>query len=246
MRRFLYFLLAILCFAYYLWIGLHNYFTLSLLPVWLALSIGFLILAILPKRKRPLPRWLKGCLLAALAFVLLVEGFIFGGMLQREQPDLDCLIVLGAALDGEEPTPSLEFRLERALDYLERYPETDVIVSGGQGPAEAISEAAAMKLWLTERGIADDRIRVEEQSTRTSENLRYSFPLLTPEERRIGIVTNNFHVFRSVGIARRLAGDHLEICGMPARFSPTLLPHYLMREFCSVCVDTLKGNLQWF
>ena len=246
MRRFLYFLLAVLCFAYYLWIGLHNYFTLSLLPAWLAFAILFLILGLLPERKQPLPRWLKVCFAAVLIAVLVVEGFIFSGMLQREQPELDCLIVLGAALDGEEPTPSLEFRLERALDYLTRYPQTAVIVSGGKGTAEVISEAEAMKRWLTDRGVAEDRIRVEMQSTRTSENLRFSFAMLKPEERRIGVVTNNFHIFRSVGIARRLAGDSLEICGLPARFSPTLLPHYLMREFCSVCIDTWKGNLQWF
>lgn len=247
MKRAISFLLAALCFIYYLWIGLNNDLGLSLLPVWLVLALLFLVLGLagplrLPKRLR---RWLRAGLAVLLALFLTVEGFILSGMTRRCEDGLDCLIVLGAALQGDGPSVSLEGRLEAALDYLERNPETAVIVSGGQGVSEVMSEAQCMKNWLVERGVDPARIRMEEQSTSTAENLRYSLALLGESERRIGVITSNFHVFRALGIARRLAGDNLEFSGLAADFPPRLLPHYLMREFCSVCADTLRGNLRW-
>lgn len=247
MKRAISFLLAALCFGYYLWIGLNNDFGLSLLTVWLVLALLFLVLGLVgtPRLPKRLRRWLRAGLAVLLALFLTVEGFILGGMTRRCEDGLDCLIVLGAALKGDGPSVSLEGRLEAALDYLERNPETAVIVSGGQGVSEVMSEARCMKNWLVERGVDPARIRMEEQSTSTAENLRYSLALLKADEVRIGIVTSNFHVFRALGIARRLAGDSLQFSGLAADFPPRLLPHYLMREFCSVCADTLRGNLRW-
>ena len=247
MKRVIFFLLAALSFGYYLWIGLNNDFGLSLLPFWLLLALLFLVLGLVgtPPLPRALRRWLRAGLAVLLVLFLTVEGFILGGMTKRSEDGLDCLIVPGAALQGDGPSVSLEGRLEAALDYLERNPETAVIVSGGQGVSEVMSEARCMANWLVERGVDPDRIRLEEQSTDTAENLRYSLALLEPDEVRVGVVTSNFHVFRAVGIARRLAGDDLELSGLPADFPPRLLPHYLVREFCSVCVDTLRGNLRW-
>ena len=79
--------------------------------------------------------------------------------------DKDCerdyLIVLGAAVHGDTPSLALQHRLEGALDYMEKYPESVAIVSGGKGQGENISEALCMYNWLTEHGISADRIIFE-------------------------------------------------------------------------------------
>jgi len=250
MKRALYFFLSAVCLGYYLWIGWNNDFGLSLLPFWLVLAGVFLLLGcVQPLRLRVserLRRIVRLCLLPVLALVLIVEGCIFWGMTKKGADGLDCIIVLGAALNGDGPSTALEARLETAADYLEANPETEVIVSGGQGVSEIVSEAQAMNNWLVARGVDPDRIRMEDQSTDTAENIRYSLAMLDGGEVRVGVVTSNFHVFRALGIARSMAGEQYEMYGLAAPFSPRLLPHYLVREFCSVCVDTLRGNLRWF
>ena len=184
-KRILLLLLSAASLAYYLWIGSNNAFSMSLLSVWPALSVLSLGLALLPKRVR-LPRWLRWTLLVFLLPVLIAAGCILGGMTARGGEDLDCLVVLGAALNGREPSAALEARLETAADYLDAHPETDVIVSGGQGVSEVVSEAECMRDWLLRRGIDPGRIRMEDRSTDTAENLRYSLAMLPGEGLRVG------------------------------------------------------------
>lgn len=113
--------------------------------------------------------------------------------------DLECLIVLGAMVrpDGL-PTRALRYRLEAARSYLAEHPTTIAIVSGGQGADEPVSEAAAMACWLADRGVGSERIIQESTSTTTAENLSLSTQLVPGlRKRRVGIVTNDFHLYRS-------------------------------------------------
>ena len=88
------------------------------------------------------------------------------------------LVVLGAAVHGSTPSLSMTHRLEGALDYLEAYPESTAIVSGGQGVGEDISEAQAMYDWLTAHGVAPERVIMENKSTSTMENLEFSYNII--------------------------------------------------------------------
>ena len=187
---------------------------------------------------------LAALLVLGAAVFAVFEAPVISNAKTDADPQSDYLIVLGAGVNGSAPSLSMVNRLEAALDYLEAYPDAVAIVSGGQGAGEDVTEASAMHDWLIAHGVPESRIVQEEQSTSTAENLRYSLALLKADEVRIGIVTSNFHVFRALGIARRLAGDSLQFSGLAADFPPRLLPHYLMREFCSVCADTLRGNLR--
>ena len=92
------------------------------------------------------------------------------------------VMVFGCYVRGEEPGRTLTTRLDAALSLLKRYPNADCIVSGGQGSNEAISEAEAMRRYLVSRGIAEERITLEDRSTNTSENLEYTFAILTGSE----------------------------------------------------------------
>ena len=116
----------------------------------------------------------------------------------------DYLIVLGCGLRGEEPTEPLRARLDTALDYLDRNETCTVIVSGGQGRGEAITEAEAMRRYLTERGVDNDRIIIEDRSTSTSENFKFSNKaadnLLAATQ--TAFVTNDFHIYRAYNLAR--------------------------------------------
>lgn len=240
-------ILGILFLIYYFLCGSYGGFHLSMLFLWLAAGIVCLALAVVEFRfgGLPLPRGVKKGATVALLVVLAVfvtgEGMIVSGMGASGEPGLDYIVVLGAAVRGNRPTRALRHRIEKAAEYLEENPETVAIVSGGQGRGEELSEAACMKAELEKMGIASERIWMEDQSGDTEENIVNSFRMIDDPEARVGIVTNNFHVFRAVRIAKTLAGGR--ITGIAAPFRSVLLPHYMVREFFGLVWDGIQGNL---
>ena len=154
----------------------------------------------------------------------------------------DVLIVLGCAVRGERVSLTLKLRLDAALEYLEHSPNTAVIVSGGKGDGENISEAEAMKRYLVSHGIDESRIITEDKSTSTWENFKFSKMIL--DERFPGasaaFVTTNFHVYRAGRVAIM---NGIEAEGYGAKdVWYTKLNNY-MRESIAVAVYKLRGLL---
>ena len=161
----------------------------------------------------------------------------------REPPDdLAYLIVLGAQVRADgTPSGSLRRRLESALAYLRAHPRTRAIVSGGQGPNEPCSEAHAMRAWLLDRGIAADRVLAEAQSTTTAETLSRTGRLIDPARERVGIVTNDFHLYRALAIARHAGYAHA--WGIPAPSRRWYLPNNVLREVAALVKNKLRGTM---
>ena len=151
--------------------------------------------------------------------------------------NLDYIIVLGAHVDGTKPTLALLERIRRALEYLEENPRTRAVLSGGRGDGEQISEAQAMYNYLTEHGIDGERLLLEERSVNTKENLAFSLELLGDVTCSVGVVTNNFHVFRGVAIGRKCGCR--DICGIPSRYRSWRLLIYIPREILAILKDKL-------
>ncbi len=142
------------------------------------------------------------------------------------------LVVLGAAVYGDRPSLTLVRRLEGAQAYLQRYPESMVIVSGGMGPGESVTEAEAMRDWLTAHGISEDRILLEDRATSTQENLSFSFALIRERgdepDGKVAIVSSAYHLYRAKSMAR-LQG--VEAAGVAAPWGyPMVMLNYFIRE----------------
>ena len=105
---------------------------------------------------------------------------------------------------GDRITRSLKRRLDSAYDYACINTECKIIVSGGQGRGENKTEALAMYEYLCERGIDSDRIIMEDKSTDTNENMKYSVQYISDFSSPVGIATNNFHIFRSKLLAKEM------------------------------------------
>ena len=110
--------------------------------------------------------------------------------------------ILGAKLFGDKPSLSLQNRLDVALEYLYSHPDVKVIVSGGQGEDEDIPEAHSMRNYLMARGIDESRILIEDQSTNTYENVKFSMDLY--DVKHAVVVSNTYHLYRTKIIAKRL------------------------------------------
>lgn len=173
---------------------------------------------------------------------VVVEIFICSAMFQVADENLKYIIILGAQVRGTKITNSLEHRLAKSYDYLIRNPNTIAIVSGGQGNGESVTEASAMAGYLTEHGIGSDRIIQENTSTTTRENLVHSSRYIQDIAEPVGIVTNNFHIYRAMKIAKTLG--YRKVQGIVATSNPVLFLNYMVREFFA-CVYYLfvKNNL---
>lgn len=138
-----------------------------------------------------------------LIYVIVVHLAITATAKKEPPANVEYVLVLGAKINGEELSLSLYNRVKKALEYLEDNPNTKVIVSGGQGPGELITEAEAMARYFMSNGVVKERIIKEELSTNTYENIKYSKELLG-DQKEVVIVSNDFHLFRASVIAKRL------------------------------------------
>ena len=183
---------------------------------------------------------------ACLLIFLFVESLILSAFHQHGEEDLDYIIALGAQVYDSGPSIVLKYRLDAAAEYLKDNPSTVCIVSGGQGYNEPHTEARIMRDYLVAHGISGQQILMEDKALNTVQNIRYSVDLLNEQsidlrKRKVGIVTNNFHVFRGVSIAKKQGFE--QVCGISAGSHPYYLPNNMLREFCGVCKDKLFGNL---
>lgn len=180
-------------------------------------------------------------ILCGVLLFVVVEGCIISQYRAKGEEGLDYLIVLGAQMKENGPSAALKFRLDKAYDYLIRNEDTVCIVSGGQGWNEPCSEAQGMYDYLTGRGIAGERILMEDQSTDTSENIALSMVFLDKEKDKVGIVTNNFHVFRGIHLAKHQGLEH--VCGIAAPSNIYFQLNNMVREFFGILKDLFCGNL---
>lgn len=240
-------IIGLLCIAYCLGIGMTGFGSLFFL-VWGAMGIMCILAAALLRSRRfmeALPGWFKGIVAgivcAGLVLFLVVEGLILSQFDADASPGADYCIILGAQLKTSGPSEILRRRLDRAVEYLNANANTKVIVSGGQGSNEPAAEAVGMKEYLLNVGIAEDRIILEPLSGNTYENLTFSRQFIDSEDARVVVVTNNFHVFRAVKIAKKQGYKNVE--GLAASAVCGHLPNNLLREFVGVMKDFLFGNL---
>ena len=176
-------------------------------------------------------KWVyRGLFAICLLFFIVTEVRIIGAMTAKPKENFDYIIVLGAGLRGTTPSNPFKARIKKAAEYLNENKKTICIASGGQGRYEVISEAQAAFNTLTEQyEIPKDRIILEEKSTDTEENLKYSLEIIGDPNASVGIVTNGFHELRAMSIANEVGYENVH--SVPAQ---TLFPvgiHYCVREF---------------
>ena len=228
--------------------------TIAALPVSTSVSIGTVFPAMcgvvliaygwvkLKRRKKLIPwKWLRVIVTVivcvGVAIFLVIEGIIitYANMPSSDE-DVNYCIVLGAGIfpDGRLSL-SLKLRLDNALEYLEEHEDVVCIVSGGQGKTEPVAEAYAMRDYLIEHGIDESRILTEANSFSTHDNMTFSAQVMEEYdpslEKTAMIVTNDFHVFRSLAVAgnRGITGYGLA-CHTPLLVKVTSY----MREFLTI------------
>ena len=238
---------GILCLAYYVLIVVYAGITADFAWIWVFLTAVFEGSAVLLRYGRKHPGFFSGWLkFAVLAIVLvgvlcfsLICSRVISGMRTSARKNLDYVVVLGAHVKGEVPSRALELRLKAALKYARENEDTVLILSGGQGSGEDITEAQCMENYLTAHGIPKERLVSEEKSTRTKENLKFSDDLTGCSKKNTGILSNNFHVYRAVKLAEKLGYEHPY--GIAAPSDPIMQVHYVVREVAALIKEKIFG-----
>lgn len=154
-------------------------------------------------------------------------------------PHLDYVVVLGAGIMGKQVTPLLAARISRGIEIYRKNPGSKLIMSGGQGPNEEIPEAVAMAAYAEEMGVNKNDIIIEDKSRTTQQNLQFSHTLMKPDS-RFCIVTNSYHVYRALVLAKR---QGLKCIGYGAKTKWYFTLNAFVREFIAYLVITKKMQL---
>lgn len=181
-------------------------------------------------------------IIVALGFgiFIIVQALIVAASKTVPPTDADYLVILGAKVNGTQPSRILQYRIDAAVEYLTANPRTKVIVCGGQGADEDISEAECMRQQLLINGIQEERIQLEDQSTSTTQNLQNAAAYLE-QDKLVVITSTDFHLFRSIRIARKCG--YTNVAGQAARSVAWLIPTNYTREFFAILKDFLMGNI---
>lgn len=210
----------------------------------------FYLLEHFARRGHRAAAWCELALIAALLlgfslFTVLETMVVRGSFADESDAPVSAVIVLGAGVNGETPSLTLRTRIDAAAAYLEGHPDVPVVLSGGQGPGEAITEAECMRRALVRRGVDESRLYPEERSTSTQENLRYSRAILeelgVDPAQRVAIVTSDFHLCR----ARLMWGG--DTAAVPAHlpsalYFQCLTVNYFIREAFGLAAYFVYGG----
>ena len=246
--RIIYMVLMLACLVYSASIYLVGSGTFSFV-IWLGLAALFGIAFFLAgnDRWKKVPTALRRICYVLLSLFLVIVIVCMGAMAShfgdKGDKDLDYIVVLGAQMRSSGPSIIYKYRLDAAKEYLSENPGTVCIVSGGQCINESVTEGEGGKEYLVSRGIDSERIIAETKAVDTTQNIAYSLDIMkqrsgAADDLRIGIVTNNFHVFRGIHLAKNLTDN--QVCGIAAYTVPWYLPNNMVRECFGIIRDFHK------
>lgn len=221
--------------------------------VWLMPAFLGVLWAGMLAGKITLRKWQKRLMIYVLipiiVIFLVVELIIFSAFFEKPKEEPGYIVVLGTTVYEHGPCYLLRQRLKEAAKWADIYPDAKIVVTGGQGETEPFTEGSEMKRYLIEElSISEDRIIVEEASMNTFENMTFTGKILEKEDDEFSyentpilVVTNNFHMYRAMQIAKKAGFEN--VSGAPSGTYVYLFPHYMVREFCAILKNLAMGRM---
>ena len=185
--------------------------------------------------QKVLTYFLSWFLTGMIGLFIMIQLLIYTAGCYEPERGIAYILVPGAGIVRTEPSYTLAGRLDTAAEYLQAYPDSRVILSGGLASGQLASEAQVMAWYLEKKGVASERILLEEKASNTWENIVFSRDILYhlngyyPEE--ILIVTSDYHLFRTQLLARRTG---ILTYGIASPSPPDLYREYALREFLAL------------
>lgn len=174
-----------------------------------------------------------------LSFVIIEIDIINKGK-ENKPVKTEYVLVLGSGLENNQMTHDLKLRLDKTLEYLNIYPDTKIIVSGGILRGNTISEAQVMSEYLINHGIKEENIILEDKAVNTRTNFKYSYQLMK-KDKSVTVITNDYHMKRSLYLGNSL---DLDLYAYPCSSDYYTTFHSYVREYFAYIKDTILGGIK--
>ena len=184
--------------------------------------------------------------LAALAaWVISILSVFVWGARDMARP-ADAIVVLGAAQYAGRPSPVLKARLDHAIALWKRGLAKRLVLTGGRGDGDTISEAAVGRRYVMKAGVADSAILLENEGRTTDASVEAVASIMEEKKlERAILVSDPFHMLRLQILAKRYG---VESVTSPTRTSPISANRlealaYVMSESLKVPATIMLGIL---
>ena len=154
---------------------------------------------------------------AFVCLVFVLNGMVIGGSLINTSAPAEYAVVLGKALENGRPTRELIRRLETAKKYLETYPDSTLILAGGNSDLSGVTEAETMRNILLDWEVPDNKIILEDKSDSTKRNM-YNVLLLIGSGKDIVLISSDYHMNRAVMMAEKFGFKDVKRLPAPSGF----------------------------
>lgn len=260
------FSLAGICFIYFIIIVAYSGISTAYCGIWLLLAAVFIVMGCFRARSRGrkdgmprrLPIFVYTSFVLAMVVSIAAMSLVISGRERRTEADLDYVVIVGDRVFADGISTALRLKLDRAVQYFVENRRTILVLSGGQQEGDPVPEALAMYNYLRFRGVPEQNMVMEMDSENTRENIRFSLDIIEQdlqrrnrdvlpglrresEDLRIGILTSDFNMYRSMRYARK--DGYPEVYGISTRTDLVLYPHECVRETCALVGDMLTGRL---
>ena len=129
--------------------------------------------------------------------------------------DIDCILVLGAGIWGDKPSPMLEDRLNEAISLYKENVSAKIIMSGDHG-REDYDEVNIMKEYAIEKGVPSESIFMDHAGFSSYESIYRLREIF--EAKKVVIVTQKYHLFRALYIANQFDLEAYGVNSDPRRY----------------------------
>lgn len=213
---------------------------LCLILIVFSLDVRFDVFA-RPKNRiaRGIGRFLRVVICILTMVIVFFIGKVIGGSVINTAGRADKAIVLGLALENGKPTDDLVARLDEAQAYLKEYPGSQLILTGGNADKTGRTEAAVMRDILTQRGVPESSMILEDKAESTKDNFQNTARIINPND-PVVLITSNYHMDRAVQAAKSAGFSH--IMRLPAPSSPISFGANVMSE---VVLELNELTLRW-
>lgn len=149
--------------------------------------------------------------------------------------DVDCIIVLGAGIWGDKPSPMLEDRLLEAISLYQNNVSSKIIMSGDHG-REDYDEVNIMKNFAIEKGVPSEDIFMDHAGFSSYESMYRAKEVFGAK--KVIIVTQEYHLYRSLYIANKLGLEAYGVASDPREYAGQTMRE--LREIIARDKDFIK------
>ena len=129
--------------------------------------------------------------------------------------DIDCIIILGAGIWGDKPSPMLEDRLLEGIKLYQNNVSNKIIMSGDHGRKE-YNEVKIMKEYAIEKGIPSENIFMDHAGFSTYDSIYRAKDIF--QAKKVIIVTQKYHLYRALYIANKLGLEAYGVGADPRKY----------------------------